>query len=69
MTTATQTRRTTKGPHSLTIDTALSSNGHTVYDIMQDQDDGSIFCTCPGWKFCKGDRQDKTCKHLKALGV
>ena len=39
-----------------------SSNPSRTYDIIEGND-GTIYCTCPGWKF------NRTCKHLKGYGM
>ena len=29
--------------------------------------DGRVYCTCPAWKFSRGTREEKNCKHLRGL--
>ena len=40
-----------------------SSNPTKTYQIRLGHD-RRVYCTCPSWKFSKGDH--KTCKHLRA---
>jgi len=41
-----------------------STYGKT-YEIRLGKD-GVVYCTCPAWKFSRGN---KTCKHLRAEGL
>jgi len=44
-----------------------SSNPDKVYEIVQSDKDGTVYCTCPAWKFSKSS--PKMCKHMKSLGI
>jgi predicted nucleic acid-binding Zn finger protein len=45
----------------MVLATIKSSKGNREYQICQGQD-GIVYCTCPAWRFSKGE---KTCKHLQ----
>jgi hypothetical protein len=48
----------------LVLQTVSSSSKPDVkYEIRQSRTDGKIYCTCPAWRFSKGE--EKTCKHLE----
>lgn len=45
--------------------TVRSDSGHT-YKIKI-EDGHPIWCSCPGYRFAKGQSQTRTCKHVAAL--
>src|SRR3990167_7369791 len=53
-----------KVPMSDVIERFPSSSGSAVYEVQVGRD-GRAWCSCVGWKFCKGS--PKFCKHLKLL--
>lgn len=48
----------------MSVLTTFPGSKGNLYQIKLGRD-GKIYCSCPGWKFCKGS--SKTCKHLKSL--
>ncbi len=40
-----------------------ASDPNTTYKLVQAKD-GSIYCTCPSWRFSGKNGRPRTCKHL-----
>jgi hypothetical protein len=54
-----------KQPHAgtLVLGHIASDSGGPSYAIKRGRD-GVVYCSCPAWKFSKGN---KTCKHLRGM--
>ena len=46
------------------IISASDSSGR-IYELWLGKDD-NLYCTCPAWKFSKGTKEEKMCKHIRA---
>ena len=43
----------------------ISITGDSGKNYVLEKREGVCSCSCPAWKFCKGELNQKTCKHLK----
>ncbi len=41
-----------------------SNSSGRVYQLWLGKDE-NLYCSCPAWKFSKGPKEEKTCKHIK----
>ena len=44
-----------------------SYSSDDVYEIRAASDDGSLYCSCPSWKYQRKHPKDRTCKHIEAF--
>ena len=48
--------------HIVLMNVPSMSNPRKTYEIRKSNRDNVVYCTCPAWRFSKGEK--KTCKHL-----
>lgn len=50
------------------LETFESSSSSRIYEVRLG-DDSIVYCTCLGWRFIKARKEERSCSHMKKLGL